>query len=193
MQCPEMVAPHGSCEAIFGTNPIAIGVPHSPRHLIVDMATSADAWFSLVSAASEGRSIRDDIAYDAEGHPTTSPVDAMKGALRSFDRSYKGSHLGFMVELLAGAMSGASMEENKKDIRNWGSVMIAIDPAEFGTVEDFQKSVHTMCSRVKNARKLPDTKEIFLPGERGDALEEHNLSLGTIDLPEDLVAKLSEM
>ena len=62
-----MVAPHGSCEAIFGTNPIAIGVPHAPRHLIVDMATSADAWFSLVSAAAEGRSIRDDIAYDAEG------------------------------------------------------------------------------------------------------------------------------
>ena len=30
-QCPEMVAPHGSYEAIFGTNPLAIGVPTAGR------------------------------------------------------------------------------------------------------------------------------------------------------------------
>lgn len=30
-QCSEMVAPHGSYEAIFGTNPIAIGVPTAGR------------------------------------------------------------------------------------------------------------------------------------------------------------------
>jgi LDH2 family malate/lactate/ureidoglycolate dehydrogenase len=30
-QCSEMVAPHGAYEAIFGTNPIAIGVPTAGR------------------------------------------------------------------------------------------------------------------------------------------------------------------
>ena len=30
-QCNEMVAPHGSYEPVFGTNPIAIGIPTLPR------------------------------------------------------------------------------------------------------------------------------------------------------------------
>ena len=95
-QCPEMVAPYGSCEPIFGTNPIAIGIPTSPRAQILDMATSAEAWFGLVTAKAEGRSIPADIAYDREGLPTTSPGEALLGALRGFDRSYKSSHLGLM-------------------------------------------------------------------------------------------------
>ena len=46
------------------------------------------AWFGLVTAHERGETIRDDIAYDAEGNCTTSPGDALKGALRVFDRSY---------------------------------------------------------------------------------------------------------
>jgi LDH2 family malate/lactate/ureidoglycolate dehydrogenase len=46
-QCPEMVAPYGSFEPIFGTNPIAIGVPTKPRPQVLDMATSASGNFFL--------------------------------------------------------------------------------------------------------------------------------------------------
>ena len=35
------------------------------------MATSAEAWFGLITAESEGLSIRPDIAYDSEGNETT--------------------------------------------------------------------------------------------------------------------------
>ena len=38
-QCPEMVAPHGSYEPVFGTNPLAIGVPTAGRPQVLDMAT----------------------------------------------------------------------------------------------------------------------------------------------------------
>jgi LDH2 family malate/lactate/ureidoglycolate dehydrogenase len=45
-----MVAPHGSYEPIFGTNPLAIGIPTGAgdTSLVLDMATSAEAWFGLV-------------------------------------------------------------------------------------------------------------------------------------------------
>ena len=56
-QCPEMVAPFGSFEPLFGTNPLAIGVPTTPRAQVLDMATSAEAWFGLVTANAEGRCI----------------------------------------------------------------------------------------------------------------------------------------
>jgi LDH2 family malate/lactate/ureidoglycolate dehydrogenase len=31
LQCPEMVAPYGSYEPLYGTNPFSIGIPTTPR------------------------------------------------------------------------------------------------------------------------------------------------------------------
>ena len=193
-QCPEMVAPCGSYEPIFGTNPIAIGIPTTPRPQVLDMATSASAWFGLVTAAEEGKLIEGDVAYDSLGNPTTDPIEAMKGALRVFDRGHKGSHLALMVELLAGALTGAAMS-NKHDKQNWGSLITAIDPAILGPVDDFQERAMEMCNRVKNAKRLPghEKSEIFLPGERGDSLEEVNLRNGYLKMSEKLYKDLLTM
>ena len=43
-QLPEYVAPHGTTEAIFGNNPIAVGVPTSEDPLVMDLSTAAAAW-----------------------------------------------------------------------------------------------------------------------------------------------------
>eukprot|EP00286_Rhodomonas_abbreviata_P004564 CAMPEP_0181335408 /NCGR_PEP_ID=MMETSP1101-20121128/26816_1 /TAXON_ID=46948 /ORGANISM="Rhodomonas abbreviata, Strain Caron Lab Isolate" /LENGTH=350 /DNA_ID=CAMNT_0023445527 /DNA_START=53 /DNA_END=1107 /DNA_ORIENTATION=+ len=184
-QCPEMVAPYGSYQPIFGTNPFSIGIPTTPRPQVLDMATSAYAYFGVVTAQTEGKPIPGDIAWDAEGQPAKEPADALKGALRSFDRSYKGSHISMMVELLAGALTGGAME-NKGPSKNWGSLVICIDPKVFGTLEEFQANANIMCDRVKNAHILPDRSEgtsITLPGERGDT---ENLKNGTLELSDDV-------
>lgn len=153
------------------------------------MATSAEAWFGLITAESEGLSIRPDIAYDSEGNETTNPTEALKGALRVFDRSYKGSHLALMIELLAGAMTGAAMN-SKKEAKNWGTLVIAIDPNEFTSLEEFQTNAGIMCERVKNAHRLNGVTEILLPGERGDQIEKRNLENGTIEISENVYQKL---
>jgi L-2-hydroxycarboxylate dehydrogenase (NAD+) len=197
-QCPEMVAPHGSYEPIFGTNPFAIAVPTTPRPVVLDMATSASAWYGLVTAKEEGKKIPDDIAYDAIGEATTDPAAALGGALRVFDRSYKGSHIALMIELLAGAFTGGDMAD-KKAKKNWGSLVIAINPSTMGpgSLESFQEQAQIMCNRVKNAKLLPSEQNpILLPGERGDDLEEQHLEMGTLELSavlfEDLLRKLNE-
>ncbi|CAE7724163.1 mdh [Symbiodinium microadriaticum] len=159
---------------------------------ILDMATSAEAWFGLVTAAEQGTSIRGDIAYDANGECTTSPGDALKGALRVFDRSYKGSHLALMIELIAGAMTGASMED-KKQSQNWGTLVLTIDPAEFSSLEEFQRGAAVMCDRVKNAKRLPGVADLYLPGERGDSVESENIELGSIELSVNVYEKLASM
>lgn len=155
------------------------------------MATSAEAWFGLVTAELEGKSIRPDVAYDSEGKETTSPTAALSGALRVFDRSYKGSHIALMIELLAGAMTGAAMD-NKQESKNWGSLVIAIDPAEFcGSLEEFQHNASIMCDRVKNAKKLAGVSEIMLPGERGDEVEARNMQRGTVEISRAVHEKLT--
>jgi len=48
-QSPELVAPHGSVEAIFGTNPIGLGVPRDQNsHILLDMATSGETSFHYI-------------------------------------------------------------------------------------------------------------------------------------------------
>ena len=193
-QCPEMVAPHGSYEPIFGTNPLAIGIPTRGRAQVLDMATSSSAWYGLVTAKEEGLMIPNDVAYDSEGQATTDPAAAMGGALRVFDRSFKGSHLALMVELLAGALTGASMED-KHASKNWGSLILAIDPKVLGPLEQFQENAEVMCARVSSAKRLPGSENspIYLPGERGDLLEAANLEKGTIDMSQKLYDDLTAL
>ena len=159
------------------------------------MATSAYSYFGVMTAQTEGKPIPHDIAWDANGQPALNPGDALKGALRSFDRGYKGSHIALMVELLAGALTGGAMEYPKGPARNWGSLIICIDPAVFGTLEEFQANANIMCERVHNAKILPggiEGNSIVLPGERGDALEAENLAKGTLDLSDDVFNALKD-
>jgi LDH2 family malate/lactate/ureidoglycolate dehydrogenase len=98
-----------------------------------------------------------------------------------------------MVELLAGAFTGAAME-GKSNAKNWGSLVIAIDPIILGpdTPADFQAKATAMCDRVKNAKRLPGSegKEIYLPGERGDAQGEENIARGTLRVSATLYREL---
>ena len=66
------------------------------------MATSPMTWTGLILAKDKGESIPEGIAIDSEGKPTTDPAEAIKGAMFPFDRSYKGSGLGMVVEIMAG-------------------------------------------------------------------------------------------
>ena len=222
-QCSEMVAPHGSYQAIFGTNPIAIGIPTNMScpplpscilpcsanganisdalednsvPLVLDMATSAYAWYGVVTAAEKNEPIPGDIGYDKDGRETSNPAGILLGGcLRSFDRSYKGSHLGLMVELLAGALTGASMSD-KKSSKNWGTMVLCIHPQVLGDHAGFITRVKEMCERVKNAKKLPGGNPevpIWLPGERGAMEWKQHVTQDTIDISTDLWNKLLEM
>src|SRR3989344_2521933 len=61
---PELVAAFGSYEPIFGTNPLAVGIPTLHDPLVFDMATAAMAYFGVVEANTAGRLLPEDIAYN---------------------------------------------------------------------------------------------------------------------------------
>lgn len=62
-------------------------MPTEGSPLVVDMATSATAYFALVEAQRAGRAVADDIGFDAAGAVTSDPGAILAGgAMRSFDR-----------------------------------------------------------------------------------------------------------
>jgi LDH2 family malate/lactate/ureidoglycolate dehydrogenase len=187
---PERVAMYGSYEPVFGTNPIAIAVPAEPAPVVLDMSTAAISFFGLVEARTAGKQIPADLAYDAEGCPTTDPASAIQGAIRSFDRSYKGSGLGMMAEILAGPLVGAAFAGIGNSKQNWGHLILAIDPELLGDSSEFIENVGRMIEKIKATKKLSGVKEIFVPGERGAQLFRQCEESDEIDIEENLLKGL---
>ena len=66
---------------------------------------------------------------------------------------------------MGGALAGGAVVD-KLAARNWGSLVLALDPARLGDPADFGRRVTALLQRVKAARKAPGVDEILLPGER---------------------------
>jgi L-2-hydroxycarboxylate dehydrogenase (NAD+) len=187
---PERVAVHGSFEPVFGTNPLAIAISTETDPIVLDMSTAATSYFGLVEAVAAGRDIPDDFAFDAQGIPTTDPQEAIAGAIRSFDRSYKGSGLAMIGEILAGPLVGAAFCGIGDSKGNWGHLIFAIDPELLTDRHDFTKNVSAIVSKVKSTKKLQGVEEIFVPGEKENRLVRERLETGLIDVEDNLLAAL---
>lgn len=190
---PPRVATAGSYEPIFGTNPLTIGIPADPDPIVLDMTTASMAFYGLVEARTAGSRIPDDIAYDAAGRPTTDPAMAIAGALRSFDRGYKGSGLAMMIEILAGPLVGGACAGVGDSAKNWGHLLLAVDPGILGDRDDFIKNVTTLVERVKKTKKLPGVSEIFVPGERGNRKANQIMKSGKIEIEDNLLEELKKV
>lgn len=108
VMCPSYasVAPAGGTRPVMGTNPLAFGWPRPGRDpYVFDFATSVTARGEIELHRRAGKPLPEGWAIDADGAPTTDPVAALAGAMLPFG-GHKGSAIGTMIELLAGAMIG---------------------------------------------------------------------------------------
>ncbi len=183
------VAPHGSTEAVMGTNPIAVAVPNGDEPVVYDMTTAAMAYFGVVEAATAGRALAEGVAFDAAGAPTTDAKAALDGALLPFENGPRGSGLSVMVELLAGALVGAAGPGMRGSDSNWGHLVIGIDPGVLGGAEHLAAGVAGLAAAVHAARPLSDSTP-QLPGERGDAATKAAETSGSVAIDEALLAAL---
>jgi L-2-hydroxycarboxylate dehydrogenase (NAD+) len=112
---PPQVAPLWGAEKMLGTNPMAIAFPalEEPA-VVIDLTTSAFAFGKVEDAARRGVPIPEGCAIDREGRMTTDPNEMLNGGALlplGSDRE-RGAHKGYclaaMVDLLSGALSGAS-------------------------------------------------------------------------------------
>ncbi len=183
------VPPHGSYEPLFCTNPIAWGVPTEDEPIVLDMASSAMAFYGLVEAKTKGTQVAQDIGYDKEGNETTDPAEIMEGAIKPFDRGYKGAGLALMVQIIGGALVGADFNNNSD---NDGNVVMAINPEFLAGTKRFMSEVMKMKKAMKSAKKLEGVDEILVPGERGDQKRAQILKAGEIEVEDNLLQELKK-
>lgn len=185
----QTTAPYGSTEAYFCTNPMAFGIPTENDPILLDMSTSAMAYYGLIEAKTAKRKVSKDIGYDNKGKVTTDPAKIMSGAIRAFG-GHKGSGLALIVQIFAGALVRADSFDNKSD--NAGNLVMAIDPKILTPRKMFTKEVSSIVKRTKSARKEKGVEEILVPGERGNRFKQKVLDAGEIEIEDNLYKELQK-
>ncbi|MFA5154934.1 MAG: Ldh family oxidoreductase [Patescibacteria group bacterium] len=182
------IAPSGSIDPIFGTNPIAIGIPSKRFPLVLDMATSKVALMKIRLAQKLGFNIPFDWAIDKNGKPTTNPAKALEGAVLPFG-DYKGSGLALMIELLTKTLFNINIHDKHKV--NRGFFFICFDPSVFQNINKYKADVTAVIEKIKRSRKAKGVKEIFIPGEQTYRTKIRNTKKKYINLDKGIMEEIT--
>lgn len=179
------IAPTGSKEALFGTNPIGAGFPLPDADpIIVDMATSIVARSRIRYMLALGqKAIPEGWALDPDGKPTADPAIAVKGSVLPIGGP-KGYALSLVVELLCSALSDGepgfqvTYENVVKRPSTIGQFFIAINPAGFVAPESYGRRASHIAEATAKAKPIDDAGPPRLPGARGHAVNRQSQSEG---------------
>ncbi|MAU22378.1 MAG: lactate dehydrogenase [Martelella sp.] len=192
---PVMAAP-GGVEKLVGTNPLAIGIPATREAVVLDMATSAGTYGRIRQANALGLDIPAGWALDADGVATTDPAEAMKGLLLPVGGA-KGFALSFMIDLLAGLLSGGAwgtklglIDDSTVGPQMSSYLFIVLDIASFRPLEEFKAEADEAIAGVRQSRRAEGVDRLYTPGER--SAEQLAASKGAIRLAPAVVKALAE-
>ncbi len=165
----KLVAPFGGMSRRMSTNPMAVAFPSDRDEPIVfDMATSTYAEGKFRVMMDGGHSAPEQLLIDKEGRPTTKPADFYDGGSIlpvGGRQGYKGYLLNFMVEALAGLLTGGGyMGRDEDPIFNNCTLMIVINVERYRKMPEFKQELEGLIEYLKDSPSLPG-EEVLYPGE----------------------------
>ncbi len=191
-----LVAPFGSYERRFSTNPFAAGIPvPNSKPFLLDFATSVVAEGKMQVALQGGKPLPEDSLIDKFGQFTNdprvvygnvgnNPLDQRsgKGAIRPMG-DHKGSGLSFLCELLGGALTGGGAGKlGETKLRN-GMLSIFIKPESVTETDSYQNELKRYLDFFKSAKPAIPGDEVLMPGELEEKTKETRIKQG-IQIPE---------
>lgn len=181
---PPLVHPPGGMERMLSTNPLAFAFPlDGPDPFVTDMAMSAMSRSHVRLAAYHKEQVPSGTGIGPDGRPSTDAVTVMAGALSTM-AGHKGFGLALAVALLCGPLTTSEAGpalvgwQDEGKLGRHGHLFVAIDPAAFGSPEQFRHAAAAHIAEIKNSKKAPDFSEIRIPGERGFATRRARLKSG---------------
>lgn len=186
------VAPLGEYQALFGSNPITVGLPCKNKPIVIDMATSIMPVFKVLAAYIQHQPLPEGVAFNKNGKGTCDPNAILKegGALTVFGHEAKTYSLSLLVEALTGPLVGAAFTNIGDTHENWGNLIYALDPELLIGRDAFMESMAVLRLSIKKSATLPEIKEIFLPGEMAEQKMLLALGRGWIEIADDLATAL---
>jgi ureidoglycolate dehydrogenase (NAD+) len=186
------MAYHGAKVSGVSTNPLALAFPAKNRRpFVLDMSTSTVAMGKIMSARDAGQSIPLGWGLDEQGRETTDPRQVATLVPLG---GPKGSGLSFMIECLCSiaAMNpiiAPGLASNAPLSTFLNGLAIAVDLAALGDPEAIGAEADRLGDLIAALPREEGVEQIYLPGERGDAVLEQRTREG-IPLPQGTWSRL---
>lgn len=171
-------APTYGKDIMLGTNPLAFAIPTaSEPAFVLDFASTTVPRGKLEVYQRKGKSLAQGWAIDSQGQPTTSPSEALQGALLPLggygveNGGHKGYGLGLLVDIFCGVLSGGTFGNslplpNSKPqpgaISHWFG---AFRVDGFRNVEDFKRDMEQELRDFRTSATAPGQERIYTAGE----------------------------
>lgn len=168
----QRVSPVGGKAGRLGTNPLSIGMPGGKEGpFILDFGTSATAEGKVRVKRIAGQSVPLGWILDADGNPTTDPNKLYGDPAGSIlpmggDQAYKGFGLAFMIEMLAGGLSGGQCSHPGAPPPIGNDVLFLVfDPQQFGGRQHLSSQISVLEPFVRDTPRRDGVERITLPGD----------------------------
>jgi LDH2 family malate/lactate/ureidoglycolate dehydrogenase len=192
------MAPWGGREKLVGNNPWSWSAPagrHAP--LVLDIANTSVARGKIYLARQNNTSIPPGWAINAEGEPTTDPVEALAGIIQPM-AGHKGYAISVVMDVLSGVLTGSEIgpgvagpyQAQKRS--GAGHLLIALNVEVFQPLDTFNARMEAMIAGLKGAKLAKGSDEIFYPGEIEARNDARHRAEGLL-LPDDTLADLTKL
>ena len=168
------VAPHGGVEGRLSTNPLACAVPIEGQDpIVLDMSTSVVASGKIRVKQHQEEAVPHGWLIDVEGESTTDADDfygVPPAAILPFGgavSAHKGFGLSVIVDILAGALTGAGCSQGEDARVGNGLFVLVINVASFREFPGFSAEIERFIGYLKSAKRAAGVDAIRMPGERG--------------------------
>ena len=193
------VAPFCGLDAVFGPDPIAVGIPTKGDPILIDMSSSITTNGMVARTVREGGRLGGQWLQDSQGNLTDDPqvlTTQPPGTLLlagGHDHGQKGYGLALTVEALSHGLSGGG---RKTASPRWtASVFVQVlDPAAFAGSDQFVEETEHLVWLCHQSRVAPglDLASVRVPGEQAQARRRMALQNG-VELREGTMVELAAL
>jgi uncharacterized oxidoreductase len=160
-----LVAPFGGSDRRMSVNPMCIGLPRPGKApIVMDATIAATAGGKVMAARNRGDQLPPGQIVDRDGRPSTAPGDLFDGGAILPFGDHRGYALAFMIDVLAGALTGGGCSAQPRHPRMNNMASIFIDPGRIGGAS-FADDLEAYAGWMKAAPPAVPGGEILLPGE----------------------------
>ncbi len=178
-----LMPPWGSAEKKIGNNPMAIAVPRSDGHILLDIAMSQYSNGKLEVLKRQGKQLPLPGGYDDTGNLTVEPGEILDSQRALPIGYWKGSGLALVLDVMATVVTGGQATHN---IVQQGSeyavsqVYIAINATELMGQMELNETVDAIIEDFHRAIPLDANEAVRYPGEGMLRTRQESLEKGVL-------------
>lgn len=183
------VAPFGSTQGRFGTNPISFGFPTLDDPVIWDIGTAAIMAGEVALALRMGEQLPEGMAFDRDGKPTRDPKAAGEGAYASWG-GHKGSGLAICVQMLGMMCNTLPFPPL---VEGCGFLLLVMSPGLFMPVDKYKENASAYAKAIRAAKPVDPRKPVRMPFDRSAGERRKMLSQNFLEVPDTLYKTLQKV